>query len=214
MRRAISFAVVCFFAAGLAAAQSDQTKTHTETTVKHKGPGPDTKQKMESVMGTVKDYDAGKKITVSGPGDKSYSFDLDENARVSGNVAVGSKVKVQYWKGDDGREKVSVISVAGGSSVGEATGPRSHTETTMKHHNPNGPDSKMKTETVVGTVKEYDAGKKIVVTGPGDKDYSFDLDEQATMSSPVAVGQRVKVTYMKGENGDRVKVISRWSGKS
>ena len=214
MRRVISLAVVCLAAAGLAIAQSDQTKTHSETTVKHKGPGPDSKQKMETVMGTVKDYDAGKKITVSGPGDKSYSFDLDENARVSGNVAVGSKVKVQYWKDDDGREKVAVISLASGSSVGEATMPRSHSETTVKHNVPGAPDTKMKTETVIGTVKEYEAGKKIVVTGPGDKDYRFDLDEHASIAAPVAVGQRVKVTYEKGDNGDRVKVISRWSGKA
>jgi hypothetical protein len=215
MKRAFGLVLACLAAGSFAVAQTGQdSRSHSETTVKQKGPGPDTKQKMESVTGIVKDYDAGKKITVSGPGDKSYSFDLDENARVSGNIAVGQKVKVHYWKDNDGHERVSVISAASGSSVGEATMPRSHTETTMKQRVPDAPDTKVKTETVVGTVKEYEAGKKIVVTGPGNKDYRFDLDENASVPGPVAVGERVKVTYRKGEGGDKATVVSHWTGKS
>ena len=226
MKRAVSFVIACLAAGSFAAAQQTQTDksktttetgqsaTHTETTVKHKGPGKDTAHKMETVTGTVKDFEAGKKITVTGPGDKSYSFDLDENARVSDNVAVGSKVKVQYWKDENGKERVSVVSVSGGAAVGEATMPRSHTETTVKHHGANVKASKEKIETVVGTVKEFEAGKKIVVTGPGDKDYRFDLDEHASVGSNVAVGERVKVTYQKGDNGDKVTHVTKWSGKA
>ena len=226
MKRAVSFLFACLAAGSFAAAQQTQTdqsktttetgqsKMHSETTVKHKGPGKDTTHKMETVTGTVKDFEAGKKITVSGPGDKSYSFDLDENARVSDNVAVGSKVKVQYWKDENGKERVSVVSVAGGAAVGEATMPRSHTETTIKHSGANVKTSKTKIETVVGTVKELDPGKKIVVTGPGDKDYRFDLDEHASVASNVSVGERVKVTYEKSDNGDKVKHVTKWSGKA
>ena len=82
-----------------------------------------------------------------------------------------------------------------------------HTETKMKQTGP-GPNVKVKTETVVGTVKEYEAGKKIKVTGPNNKDYSFDLDEGVSMKGPVAVGQRVKVVYTKGDMGNHVSVVS------
>ena len=109
MKRTASLVVACLAAGGLAIAQDGQTKTHTETTVKQSGPGPDTKMKMESVVGTVKEYEAGKKIVVKGPNDKSYSFDLDENASVLRPVAVGDRVKVTYQKGDAG-DKVTVIS--------------------------------------------------------------------------------------------------------
>ena len=67
---------------------------------------------------------------------------------------------------------------------------------------------KTKTETVVGTVKEYEAGKKIKVTGPNDKDFSFDLDKDVSMKGNVAVGQRVKVEYTKGDMGNHVTVVS------
>src|SRR2546426_1077834 len=82
-----------------------------------------------------------------------------------------------------------------------------HTETKMKQTGP-GPNVKVKTETVVGTVKEYEAGKKIKVTGPNNKDYSFDLDDGVSMKGPVAVGQRVKVVYTKGDMGNHVSVVS------
>ena len=72
----------------------------------------------------------------------------------------------------------------------------------------------MKTETVIGTVKEYEAGKKIVVTGPQDKEYRFDLDENASVVRPVAVGDRVKVTYQKGDTGEKVTVIAHYGGKA
>ena len=39
-------------------------------------PGTTLKTETQSVLGTVKEYEAGKSIKLSGPGDKSYSFDL------------------------------------------------------------------------------------------------------------------------------------------
>jgi len=81
-----------------------------------------------------------------------------------------------------------------------------HMTSTTNHKGP-GPNTKIKTETVIGSVKEYEAGKKIVVTGPKNKDYKFDLDDNVGMKGPVNVGERVKVTYSKGESGDKVTTV-------
>jgi hypothetical protein len=200
-------AVVLCVAVGGGAYALGQEKQHTETTVKKTGPGPDVKTKTETVVGTVKDYEAGKKIKVEGPGGKDYSFDLDENAKLEGSVVVGQMAKVTYYKDNDGRERVTVLSEAPKGAQASASAPRLHSESTVKQTGP-GPDMKTKSEVVVGTVKEYEAGKKIKVTGPGDKDYSFDLDENASMkASNVAVGQRVKVTYLKGEHGYKATLV-------
>jgi hypothetical protein len=214
MKRTASLVAACLAAGSLAIAQDGQTKTHTETTVKQSGPGPDTKMKMESVVGTVKEYEAGKKIKISGPNDKTYSFDLDEGARVDGTIVVGQKARVEYSKDNDGHERVSVLSEASRTSVAGATMSKSHTESTMKQKVPDAPDTKITTESVVGIVKEYEPGKKIVVTGPDKKDYSFDLDEQAAIKSDVSVGERVKVTYQKGDAGKTVKIVARYMGKA
>jgi hypothetical protein len=215
MKRIAGAAIaVCFLVGGTAGAQSTQPqeKSHTETTTKHTGPGPDTKAKSETVVGTVKEYEAGKKIKISGPADKTFTFDLDKKdqaAKVEGSVMVGSMAKVVYHKADDGSEVVTVISEApaGSQAMASAGGPKIHSESTTKHSGP-GPDTKMKSETVVGTVKTYEPGKKITVTGPKDKDYSFDLDENVAFKGDVAVGQRVKVTYTKANGGDKITAIS------
>lgn len=188
---------------GVAPAQDAQ---HTETTTKHTGEGPNTKSKSEWVVGTVKDYEAGKKIKVEGPGGKDYSFDLDENARVQGTIVVGQKARVGYSKSADGVERVTVLSAASADTQAAASAGRSHTESVMKESRP-GPDAKTKSEVVIGTVKDYEPGKKIKVTGPGDKDYSFDLDEGVAAQGNVAVGERVKVTYTKMPNGNKVTTI-------
>ena len=62
MKRLATAAVALCFVAGVATAQTTQQKAHTETTVKQTGPGPDSKMKGETVVGTVKEYEAGKKI--------------------------------------------------------------------------------------------------------------------------------------------------------
>ena len=93
---------------GAGAVARAQELAHTETTVKHTGAGPNTKEKTETVIGTVKDYSPGKSIKVTGPGDKNYSFDLDDSAGVKGNVAVGDRVKVTYTKTDSG-DRVTTV---------------------------------------------------------------------------------------------------------
>jgi hypothetical protein len=211
MKRLATAAVALCFVAGAATAQTTQQKAHTETTVKQTGPGPDSKMKGETVVGTVKEYEAGKKIKISGPGDKTYTFDLDEGAKVDGTIVVGQMAKVTYHKMDNGTEHVSVISKASAQDQMAASAPKVHSESTVKHEGP-GPDTKMKSEVVIGTVKEYEPGKKIKVVGPKDKDFSFDLDENVGMKGPVAVGDRVKVTYTKTNSGQKVTTVEPYKG--
>jgi uncharacterized protein YndB with AHSA1/START domain len=229
MKRILGVALAVAFGITGAALAQTETKTHSETTTKSKGEGKTIKTKTESVKGTVKEYEAGKKIVITGPKDKNYSFDLDENAKVEGTISAGSMAKVQYRKDADGKEKVTVISEAKArehkhksmsepaqaSKTSEPKAPAGGTmemEATTKHKGP-GPDTKTSTKMVVGTVKEYEAGKKIVVTGPKNKDYSFDLDENAGVTGDIAVGGRVKVTYTKTDSGQKVTTVAPYTAK-
>ena len=137
---------------------------------------------------------------------------------VEGSIAVGETAKVKYTKDANGTEHVTVLSgdIAGAppaatkAQAAEArtaqSGGSMHMTSTTKHKGP-GPNTKIKTEMVIGSVKEYESGKKIVVTGPKNKDYKFDLDDNVGMKGPVNVGERVKVTYSKGDGGDKVTTI-------
>ena len=205
--------VLAFFAAGVALGQ-----TSVESVTKEKSPQGTSKMKTKAVTGAVKEYEAGKKIKITGPGDKTYSFDLDENARIDGNIAVGQTTKVEYTKDNQGKERVTVLSEAkaaaepsrstaqSAEAQASQTGGTMHVESTTKHKGP-GPNTKVKTETVVGTVKEYEAGKKITVTGPKDKDYTFNLDENVALKGSFNVGERVKVSYTKSDGGDKVTTV-------
>ena len=206
MKRIIGTAVgVCLLAGSQAIAQTPE-KQAVETTTKQTGIGATLKSETQSVSGTVKEYEAGKKIKLSGPGDKSYSFDLDENARVEGSIVVGQMATVKYNKGTDGKETVSVVSEAPANALTAADAPKMHSESTMKESGP-AATTKTKTEVVVGTVKEYEAGKSIKVTGPDAKDYSFDLTDMATPKKAVTVGERVKVTFTKSDGGSKATTI-------
>lgn len=91
-------------------ATGDKTMAQT-TETKHTGPGKNTKTKGKTVTGTVKEYDAGKKLVVTGPKNKDYSFDLDDkntSATVDPAVAVGNKVTVKEHTDADGKETVMV----------------------------------------------------------------------------------------------------------
>lgn len=206
----ISMAVItagCFVAA-VAVAQVPE-KAHTETTVKQTGPGPDLKTTTETVTGTVKEYEAGKKIKISGPADKTYSFDLDGNAQVQGAIVVGQMAKVTFHKMADGTEKVAVLSEATREAQRAVSAPKVHTESTMKE-TVAGVDTKITTETVIGVVKSYHPGKTIKITGPKHKNYSFNLDEKVAMKGSVAVGERVRVTYTKTDGGRKVTTVEPW----
>ena len=213
MKRIVGTAIgVCLLAGGLAVAQTPEKKA-VETTTKQTGSGATLKTETQSVSGTVQEYEAGKKIKLSGPGDKSYSFDLGEDARVEGTIVVGQMAKVQYSKGTDGKESVTVVSEASANAVTAADAPKMHSESITKS---NGPEASTKTttEVLIGVVKEYEAGKSIKVTGPEAKDYSFDLTDMAPLKTPVSVGERVKVTFTKSDNGSKVTTIVAYPHKA
>jgi hypothetical protein len=209
-----AIAVLAFLATGVALGQ-----TRVESVTKEKSAQGTSKTKTRTVTGPVKEYETGKKVKITGPGDKSYSFDLDENARVKGTIAVGQTAKVEYTKDNQGKEHVTVLSeskaaahpLRAAAQVAETrashTGGTMHMESKTQHKGP-GPNTKLKTESVIGTVKEYEAGKKITVTGPKEKDYTFKLDENVAMKGSVNVGERVEVSDTKSDDGgDRVTTV-------
>ncbi len=202
---------LCLLAGSLAFAQAPDKKA-VETTTKQTGPDATLQTEAQSVSGTVQVYEAGKNIKLSGPGEKSYAFDLSENAKVEGTIVVGQMAVVQYSKGADGKENVSVVSEATANAVTAANAPKMHSESTVKSSGL-AASTETKTEVVVGVVKEYEAGKSIKVTGPKSKDYTFDLTDMATLKKAVTVGERVKVTFTKSENGDKVTTIVAYPGK-
>jgi hypothetical protein len=119
MKRLMSaVAAFCFLAVTATGvkAQTD-TRTHSEQTTKESGPDGKTKIQTETVVGMVKDYEAGKKIKIAGPDNKTYSFDLDENARVEGSISVGQMAKVEFTKSNKGRKSVRVLSQASREDV-------------------------------------------------------------------------------------------------
>ena len=163
MKRLTGATIALFCIAGWNAAAQVPDKAHTETTTKQTGPGPTVKTKGETVTGIVKEYEPGKKIKISGPADKTYSFDLDPTARVDGSIVVGQMAKVTYHKANDGTEHVSVVSEASANAQTAAGAPKVHSESTVKHSGP-GADTKTKKEVVIGTVKAYEPGKSLNVT--------------------------------------------------
>jgi hypothetical protein len=69
---------------------------------------------------------------------------------------------------------------------------------------------KYKGHTVVGTVKEYEAGKKIEVL-VGKKTRSFTLDSKSvntTVDPSVAVGTKVKIVESKDANGIKTLTVN------
>ena len=158
------------------------------------------------MTGTVQAYEAGKTIKLSGPAEKSYAFDLDENARVEGTIVVGQMATVQYTKAADGKESVTVVSDATANARTAAEAPTMHSETVTKSSGP-AATTETKTEIVIGTVKEYEAGKSIKITGPKSKDFTFDLTDMVDLKTVVSVGERVKVTFTKSDSGAKATTI-------
>jgi hypothetical protein len=84
-------------------------------------------------------------------------------------------------------------------------GSTSESTTKTTTETPHG-DSTATTNSYVGTVTEFTAGKSIqVMTGDQDK-HSFDLDDKdvvAAIDSRVAVGSKVRLVEDKGDSGSR-----------
>ncbi|MFN2384835.1 MAG: hypothetical protein ABR576_00850 [Thermoanaerobaculia bacterium] len=192
--------------------------THTESETKRRGPGSNEKVETEIVSGQVKEYEAGKEIEIEGPGGKNHEFDLDENARVEGSIVVGQTATVHYTK-ENGKERVVVLAagalrapMAGGhpghGAPAVKPGEKARMESTTERTGP-GRNIKTKREVVVGTVKEYEAGKQIEVEGPSGKNHEFDLDEQVLVKGAIVKGQQVKVEYTKMDDGtERVVILA------
>ena len=92
----------CLLAASQTIAQAPEKQAVENTTITQTLPGATLRTETQSVVGTVKEYEAGKSIKLSGPGDKSYSFDLRGDAKVDGTIVVGQMATVRYTKGTDG----------------------------------------------------------------------------------------------------------------
>ena len=204
MKRILGAAVgVCLLAGSQAIAQTPEKKA-VETTTKQTGIGATLRTETQSVSGTVTKYEAGKTIKLAGPGDQSYTFDLGENVRVEGAIVVGQMATVKYNKGTDGKETVAVISEANALTAAEA--PKMRSESTMTESG-QAASTMPKSEVVIGTVKAYEAGKSIKVTGPDAREYSFDLSEMAAPKNAVTVGERVQVTFTKSDGGSKATSI-------
>jgi hypothetical protein len=135
--------------------------------------------------------------------------------RLSYGSIAGQEEEDSEMKRTLGIAAATAFSLVAAISLAQTTPPAGgtmHEETTTTHKG-KGKNTKMKTETVVGTVKEYEAGKKIVVTGPKDKEYSFDLDTNVGMEGTINTGEKVKVTYTKGPDGNKVTTIAPYKGK-
>lgn len=106
--------------AGVVVADEAQIKEKTKigeqsaekkTTVKGKSESGTDKMKIHEVLGTVKEYDAGKaiKVTLEKGDNESFSLDKkDTRVVVDSGVKVGSMVKVTHKKDDKGVESLTV----------------------------------------------------------------------------------------------------------
>jgi hypothetical protein len=100
---------------------------------------------------------------------------------------------------------LSVLLLGGTAAVAQDT---SMEKTDQKKVTTTEGTMKSKDHTVVGTVKEYEAGKKIEVL-VGKKTRSFALDSKsvsATVDPAVAVGSKVKV--VESESADGMKTLT------
>lgn len=70
--------------------------------------------------------------------------------------------------------------------------------------------AKSKTHTIVGTIKEYEAGKELKVL-VGKKTRSFSLDSKSvstTVNPSVAVGSKVKIVESKNAEGIKTLTVN------
>lgn len=94
-------------------------------------------------------------------------------------------------------------SAASGSTATES-------KSTTKIKSPSG-TTKTKTHTATGTVKEFESGKKLVVTTANKKDRSWDLDDKDTtydVDSTIAVGSKVSVVEKTDADGKKSVSVS------
>jgi hypothetical protein len=102
---------------------------------------------------------------------------------------------------------VSVLLLGGTAGVAQEK-PMEKTE--EKKVATTGGTAKSKTHTIVGTVKEYEAGKELKVL-VGKKTHSFSLDSKTvntTVDPSVAVGSKVKIIESKNAEGIKTLTVN------
>ncbi len=102
------------------------------------------------------------------------------------------------------------------TNTSDSTTGKTMAQTTETKHTGPGPNTMTKGKKVTGTVKTLDAGKKIVVVGPKNKDYSFDLDDKDMTSNvdpAIAVGSKVTVIESTDNEGRKTLSVEPYSGK-
>jgi hypothetical protein len=113
----------------------------------------------------------------------------------------------------DSESKTKSTSAAGSQEVKTSTekvGDTQVSEQQVKTKNDAG-TTKNESDTIVGTVSEYKAGEKIVVTTGDNDKHSFDLDDKdlvATVASDVTVGSHVKLVQHKDDNGKKTLTVT------
>jgi hypothetical protein len=98
--------------------ESKQVGSTLEATTETKtsGQGATGKTESETVIGTVTDYTAHKKLVILTGEGKKHDFDLDDKkttASVDSRITVGSKVRLDSTKDDSGNRSLQVVPVSG-----------------------------------------------------------------------------------------------------
>lgn len=99
-------------------------------------------------------------------------------------------------------------STASGSTATES-------KSTTKTKSPSG-TTKTKSHSATGTVKEFESGKKLVVTTANKKNRSWDLDDKDTtydVDSTIAVGSKVSVLEKTDADGKKSVSVSPYVAK-
>jgi ribosome-associated translation inhibitor RaiA len=119
---------------------------------------------------------------------------------------------------------ISVVSLVAGvglanppdsSSTSASPGTSTETKSTTKTKSPSG-TMKTKSHTATGTVKDFEAGKKITVTTAKNKDRSWNLDDKETtydVDATVAVGQKVVVSEKTDASGHKTVTVAPYKVK-
>jgi hypothetical protein len=86
------------------------------TETKETGEGRNRKLEDETVIGTVTEYTAGKKLVILTGDGKKHDWDLNDKkttASIDSRVSVGSKVRLDSTKDDSGNRSLQVAPVSG-----------------------------------------------------------------------------------------------------
>ncbi len=116
---------------------------------------------------------------------------------------------------------ISAVSLVAGVGFARQSSPAAGTtstesKSTTTTKSPSG-TMKMKSHTATGMVKEFESGKKLVVTTANKKSRSWDLDDKDTtydVDSTIAVGSRVKVVEKTDADGKKSVSVSPYGLKS